>query len=81
LPWQDIPANEFGSFIADLPRLCQLVKAATGAEGVNVFQNSRPASGQVVFHTHFHVVPRRAGDKVRATHRSPAPSLRHSVTH
>jgi histidine triad (HIT) family protein len=29
-----------------------------GAEGVNVTTNVKPASGQVIFHTHIHVIPR-----------------------
>ncbi len=35
---------------------------ALGAGGFNVLQSNNPAAGQVVFHTHFHVVPRKDGD-------------------
>ena len=35
---------------------------ALGADGFNVLQSNTPAAGQVVFHTHFHVVPRKEGD-------------------
>jgi histidine triad (HIT) family protein len=38
-----------------------LMKAA-GAQGFNVLQNNFPASGQAVFHAHWHVIPRVEGD-------------------
>jgi diadenosine tetraphosphate (Ap4A) HIT family hydrolase len=41
---------------AVLPVCSQVAKALIqmpGIDGVNLLQNSRPASGQVVFHTHF----------------------------
>ncbi len=38
---------------------------AFGAQGFNVLQSNNPAAGQVVFHTHFHVVPRKDGDGLR----------------
>ena len=38
------------------------VKAATGAEGINVGVNNGLAAGQVVFHTHIHVIPRLNDD-------------------
>ncbi len=43
-------------------KLAIAVKAATGAEGVNIIQNSGEVAGQKVFHLHFHIVPRHAGD-------------------
>jgi histidine triad (HIT) family protein len=41
------------------------VKAATGAEAVNVVSNNGPDAGQTIFHIHWHVIPRFAGDAVR----------------
>ncbi len=41
-----------------LPRLCRAVMKATGASAYNVLQNNGKASGQVVFHVHFHIIPR-----------------------
>lgn len=35
-----------------------------GAEGVNLFMNSGAASGQEVFHSHLHVIPRFTDDHV-----------------
>ena len=46
------------AFLAELPRLGRIVRAATGAPSVKVVQNSGAEAGQVVFHCHFHVIPR-----------------------
>ena len=35
---------------------------ALGAQGVNVGMNNGAAAGQLVFHAHWHVIPRFAGD-------------------
>ena len=42
-------------------RLARAVKAATGCDGVTLFQANEVAGGQTVFHFHIHVVPRYAG--------------------
>ena len=34
------------------------------SEGVNLVQNNNEAAGQIVFHLHFHVVPRTKGDNI-----------------
>jgi len=38
------------------------VMTAVGATGLNVQQNNGPSAGQVVFHAHIHLIPRREGD-------------------
>jgi histidine triad (HIT) family protein len=42
-------------------KLARAVKAAFRADGVAVYQFNEPASGQSVFHLHFHIVPRFDG--------------------
>jgi len=39
-----------------------------GADGINAFQASGPAAGQTVFHLHFHLLPRTAGDGLIDVH-------------
>lgn len=46
-----------------------------GADGINVFQASRRAAGQTVFHLHFHLLPRWRGDNMLNVH-----SIRAEVT-
>jgi histidine triad (HIT) family protein len=45
-----------------LPRLCRAVRAATGAEGLNVLVNTGRVAGQSVDHVHWHIIPRHQGD-------------------
>jgi histidine triad (HIT) family protein len=47
------------------------VKTAFTADGIMVQQNNETASGQDVFHLHFHVIPRHTGIPLR-TGRAPA---------
>lgn len=42
-------------------RIARAVKSAFEADGVTLVQFNEPASGQTVFHLHFHVIPRHEG--------------------
>jgi histidine triad (HIT) family protein len=42
-------------------RMARAVKAAFNADGVTVVQFNEPASGQTVFHLHYHIIPRQEG--------------------
>lgn len=44
------------------------IKKALGADGVNVTMNNDPAAGQVIFHSHVHVIPRFKDDGFGAWH-------------
>ena len=58
----DMPPDVAAEVLKELPRLAKAVKDATGCDGVNIVQNNGAAAGQVVFHVHFHVLPRWDGD-------------------
>jgi histidine triad (HIT) family protein len=47
--------------IATTQKLANAVKSAFNSDGVAVYQFNERASGQSVFHLHFHVVPRFEG--------------------
>jgi len=51
---------------ARLGRIAGAVAAAMEADGYNVLVNNGRAAGQVVEHVHFHIIPRKAGDRVLA---------------
>ncbi len=46
-------------------RVARAVRQALGAEGINININNGSAAGQVVFHTHFHIIPRYQGDNLK----------------
>ena len=45
-----------------LKKLSAAVKDATKADGITIGWNNEPAGGQLVFHTHLHVMPRFTND-------------------
>ncbi len=47
-----------GKLIARVQKIALAVKSALAADGITILQYNEPAGGQVVFHLHFHVLPR-----------------------
>lgn len=41
-------------------KIAPAVQGAVGAHGVHINSNHEAAAGQIVFHLHFHIIPRRA---------------------
>jgi histidine triad (HIT) family protein len=48
-----------------VPRLARAVRAATGADGLNLVINNGLVAGQTVDHGHWHLIPRFVGDPVK----------------
>ncbi|MCK5089012.1 MAG: HIT family protein [Hyphomicrobiaceae bacterium] len=46
-------------------KIMRAVKEAFAADGVTLVQFNEPASGQTVFHLHFHVIPRIEGTPLK----------------
>jgi histidine triad (HIT) family protein len=61
----DIGVEDLQAVIATVQRIARAARIAMDAEGVTINQYNESAGGQVVFHLHFHVIPRRAGDALR----------------
>jgi histidine triad (HIT) family protein len=61
----DVPPDALGHTIETVRRLATGVMKAFEADGVTIHQFNEDAGGQVVFHLHFHVIPRRAGETLR----------------
>jgi histidine triad (HIT) family protein len=47
-----------------VPRLARAIRAATGADGLNLIVNNGRAAGQTVDHGHWHLIPRFVDDPV-----------------
>jgi diadenosine tetraphosphate (Ap4A) HIT family hydrolase len=58
----DVGRDLAGPLMTTLARVAGVLKAMCSADGVSIRQNNEPCGGQDVFHVHFHVIPRFAGD-------------------
>ena len=57
----DIDSAHLAALMPRLQRVAQAVVAAMRADGLTLQQFNEEAGGQVVFHLHFHLLPRHAG--------------------
>ncbi len=58
----DTPDNIGIGFYPILKKVALAVKTAFDAGGIYMFQQNEPASGQEVFHSHVHIIPRYKND-------------------
>ncbi len=61
----DIDSHALAAMMAGLQKVARAVQAGMAAEGLTIQQFSEQAGGQVVFHLHFHVIPRWNGIALR----------------
>jgi len=61
----DVSASALVGLIPVVQKLARAAKAGLEADGVSVMQFNERAGGQVVFHLHFHVIPRFTGDALK----------------
>jgi histidine triad (HIT) family protein len=61
----DMPPDELAAFMPSVQKVAKAVKAAMAAEGLSIMQFNESAGGQVVFHLHFHILPRWSGVELR----------------
>jgi histidine triad (HIT) family protein len=61
----DFPATGFGPYMARVQRVAHAVEKALQPDGVAIMQLNGAAAGQTVFHFHFHVIPRWAGQPIK----------------
>ena len=54
-----------GKLIARVQKIAVAVKTALAADGITILQYNELAGGQIVFHLHFHVLPRWKGVELR----------------
>ncbi|MCK4896955.1 MAG: HIT family protein [Candidatus Heimdallarchaeota archaeon] len=56
--------EENTDFMMKLPVIVRKLKEVTGATGINIIQSNGEDAGQVIFHLHFHLIPRYPDDGV-----------------
>lgn len=61
----DIAPDDLAALIKGVQHVARGVRSGMGADGLTVQQFNEPAGGQVVFHIHFHILPRWEGVTLR----------------
>ena len=61
----DMPPEALGPYMQRVQKVAAAVKAGMKADGLTIQQFNESAGGQVVFHIHFHVIPRWEGVALR----------------
>ena len=57
----DIAPDDLASLIKTVQVIAQVAVKVFAADGLTLQQFNEPAGGQVVFHLHFHIIPRQNG--------------------
>jgi histidine triad (HIT) family protein len=61
----EMPADAWGPYMTRVQLVAAAVKRGMEAEGLSLRQFEGAAGGQTVFHLHFHILPRWAGQPLR----------------
>ena len=61
----DIAADDLAHLIKTTQTIARAAMAVFNADGLTIQQFNEPAGGQVVFHLHVHVIPRKVGEALK----------------
>lgn len=54
----DVDEDTLAAVMRTVRKIAPVVRDAVGAHGVHINSNHEAAAGQIVFHLHFHIIPR-----------------------
>ena len=63
--FSDLPEKAINDVFLTGQKVAEAVKKATGCAGYNILMNAGKEAGQVVMHSHLHVIPRFSEDGVK----------------
>lgn len=58
----DMPASLGNEMLEAVKNVALKLIKEEKTEGFNLVMNNEPAAGQIIFHAHLHIIPRRKGD-------------------
>ncbi|KNA18295.1 hypothetical protein SOVF_072190 isoform A [Spinacia oleracea] len=58
------PPSVMAAMCSKLPFISNAIKKAAGCDSFNLVVNNGAAAGQVIFHTHIHIIPRKLHDRL-----------------
>lgn len=61
----DTPDDVLADIMSRTKKIAAAVVKGVGAQGFNCIFNTKPAAGQVIFHTHMHIIPRFTNDGLK----------------
>ena len=61
----DIAADDLAHLIKTTQTIARAAMTVFNADGLTIQQFNEPAGGQVVFHLHVHVIPRKVGEALK----------------
>lgn len=59
----DVDDATLAAVMRTVRKIAPAVRDAVGAHGVHINSNHESAAGQIVFHLHFHIIPRHTRDE------------------
>ncbi|CAN4102171.1 unnamed protein product [Withania somnifera] len=59
---QETPPSVVAAMSSKVPLISSAVMKATDCDSFNLLVNNGAAAGQVIYHTHIHIIPRKASD-------------------
>jgi histidine triad (HIT) family protein len=62
----EMPDDVLNKIIVKVRDISKAVKSGVNADGINVVINNDAAAGQLVFHSHIHIIPRFSKDGLRS---------------
>jgi len=61
----EIDKEALQDMVVIVKQLSEKIKEKLKCDGINIMINNEPEAGQIIFHTHFHIIPRYKSDNLK----------------